>query len=222
MTELDLEKLGRELGHAEQDDQALLLEMENDMYLLEQEAYARQDSSTSGGGEDCPLLEASTEYYYDSLKRNSADVPNEFAAVVSDVPKDCEIGNETRRPSKGIRNTTKDKKVLRASTSNSFGKSQRSQRSAVENYEIYSLWETVKNILDRTLFQPPVIGALLGICCAVTPARGYFVDLVNRHRFVILFDNRKARCNIASDVPLLLPCILLSLKWRKNKYHHLS
>jgi predicted permease len=33
--------------------------------------------------------------------------------------------------------------------------------------------------LDRCL-QPPVIGAIIGIICAVTPARGIFVDLVNR------------------------------------------
>ena len=41
-----------------------------------------------------------------------------------------------------------------------------------------SCWETLWNILDRCLFQPPVVGALLGILCACyTPLRALFVDL---------------------------------------------
>ena len=58
----------------------------------------------------------------------------------------------------------------------------KSERTMASQYESDNFWETVKNILDRTLFQPPVVGALLGILCAITPARGSFVDLVNRHR----------------------------------------
>jgi predicted permease len=42
-----------------------------------------------------------------------------------------------------------------------------------------TVWSTVKNILSRC-FQPPVIGAVAGIICAVTPLRGIFVDLVDR------------------------------------------
>jgi predicted permease len=43
-----------------------------------------------------------------------------------------------------------------------------------------SLWQTISNVLDRCL-QPPVIGAVLGIICAVLPrVRGMLVDLVDR------------------------------------------
>ena len=38
---------------------------------------------------------------------------------------------------------------------------------------------TLQNIFDRCL-QPPVLGAIAGIAVAVTPARGIFVDLVDR------------------------------------------
>lgn len=44
---------------------------------------------------------------------------------------------------------------------------------------IVSLWRTVLSILHHG-FQPPVIGAIAGILCAVTPLRGIFVDLVDR------------------------------------------
>jgi predicted permease len=54
-----------------------------------------------------------------------------------------------------------------------------SEATAVTNYEVKSLWETVGNILNRCL-QPPVVGALGGIFCAMTPLRGYFVDIVDR------------------------------------------
>ncbi len=46
-------------------------------------------------------------------------------------------------------------------------------------YDTENLWQTIANILDRC-FQPPVIGALLGIVCAVTPVRGILVDIVDR------------------------------------------
>lgn len=43
-----------------------------------------------------------------------------------------------------------------------------------------TLYETVTNVLDRC-FQPPVVGAILGIICAVLPSlRGIFVDLIDR------------------------------------------
>lgn len=42
-----------------------------------------------------------------------------------------------------------------------------------------SLYETVRNTLTR-VFQPPVIGAMLGIVVAATPLRGIFVDVVDR------------------------------------------
>lgn len=42
-----------------------------------------------------------------------------------------------------------------------------------------SVWQTFLNIVDRC-FQPPVFGAVTGILVAVTPARGIFVDLVDR------------------------------------------
>jgi predicted permease len=48
------------------------------------------------------------------------------------------------------------------------------------HFDTESLWQTAKNILDRC-FQPPVVGALAGIFCAVTPLRGVFVDLVSRN-----------------------------------------
>jgi len=38
---------------------------------------------------------------------------------------------------------------------------------------------TLQNIFDRCL-QPPVLGAIAGIAVAITPARGIFVDLVDR------------------------------------------
>jgi predicted permease len=43
-----------------------------------------------------------------------------------------------------------------------------------------SIWQTISNVLDRCL-QPPVVGAVLGIICAVLPrVRGVLVDLVDR------------------------------------------
>lgn len=50
----------------------------------------------------------------------------------------------------------------------------------VDQYNVDSLWEELKNILNRC-FQPPVVGALAGIiCAAIQPLRGIFVDLENR------------------------------------------
>ena len=43
-----------------------------------------------------------------------------------------------------------------------------------------TVWDTMCNVLERC-FQPPVIGALLGIFVAIVPGlRGVFVDLVDR------------------------------------------
>lgn len=43
-----------------------------------------------------------------------------------------------------------------------------------------TLYETIANVLDRCL-QPPVVGAILGIICAVLPKlRGILVDLIDR------------------------------------------
>lgn len=48
-------------------------------------------------------------------------------------------------------------------------------------FDTESLWQTIRNILDRC-FQPPVMGAIAGILVAITPgARGIFVDLVDRN-----------------------------------------
>lgn len=46
-------------------------------------------------------------------------------------------------------------------------------------FETESRWQTVRKILGHC-FQPPVIGALLGLFCAVTPIRSIFVDLNDR------------------------------------------
>jgi predicted permease len=52
--------------------------------------------------------------------------------------------------------------------------------SAAHNFEGASVWETFKKVLHRC-FQPPVIGAILGIFIAlIKPLRGVFVDLENR------------------------------------------
>lgn len=57
-----------------------------------------------------------------------------------------------------------------------------SEVTDTSNNSVYrgeSVWETIKNILNRSL-QPPVVGAIAGIFCAMTPLRGIFVDLVDR------------------------------------------
>ena len=46
-------------------------------------------------------------------------------------------------------------------------------------FETETIWENLRNIWDRC-FQPPVIGSLLGMIAAITPIRGYFVDLDDR------------------------------------------
>jgi predicted permease len=56
---------------------------------------------------------------------------------------------------------------------------QKSEATVASRYDTESIWETATNIFNRC-FQPPVQGAILGILCAVTPARGIFVDLVDR------------------------------------------
>lgn len=52
--------------------------------------------------------------------------------------------------------------------------------SISSQFDTESLWQTAKNVLDRC-FQPPVVGGIAGIICAVSPARGVFVDLVHRN-----------------------------------------
>lgn len=48
------------------------------------------------------------------------------------------------------------------------------------DFDADSMWQTISNVLDRC-FQPPVVGAVLGIICAVVPRlRGVFVDLIDR------------------------------------------
>ena len=54
-----------------------------------------------------------------------------------------------------------------------------SSKTVASQYQEESVWKTIQNILNRC-FQPPVIGAITGIICAVTPVRGLFVDLVDR------------------------------------------
>lgn len=46
-------------------------------------------------------------------------------------------------------------------------------------FDAETVWQSVRNVWGRC-FQPPVVGSILGIIAAVTPVRGYFVDLVDR------------------------------------------
>ena len=55
----------------------------------------------------------------------------------------------------------------------------RSSRSIATEYQGESLCQTCQNVFERC-FQPPVVGALLGIFVAATPLRGIFVDLIDR------------------------------------------
>jgi hypothetical protein len=55
-----------------------------------------------------------------------------------------------------------------------------SDRTTAADFDAVSIWQTIRNILDRC-FQPPVVGAVAGILVAMTPARGFFVDLVDRN-----------------------------------------
>ena len=48
-----------------------------------------------------------------------------------------------------------------------------------EHYKVDSIWTSFRNIAERCL-QPPVVGAITGILVAISPARGLFVDVVDR------------------------------------------
>lgn len=168
MTELDLKKLGDE---AEEKEQHL-----NKMKKLEEEAwedeyiqhrnkyYEHQDTlSSHGDGETAPLMD-SPGFNYDSALDNNNNT-QEKMSIVSDLP--------PLMPATSSDNPANNRR---------YSYMTKSQRTLASHYESDNFCETIKNILDRTLFQPPVVGALLGILCAITPARGWFVDLVNRHR----------------------------------------
>lgn len=114
--------------------------------------YNHDDSISSDEEDETCPLVESSTHMYDATEMNQS-------AIVSGLPPLLDSNNRIYN--------------------NDITKSQRTHAS---QFETTTFLESLKNILDRTLFQPPVIGALLGILCAVTPARGLFVDLVNRHR----------------------------------------
>ena len=175
MTELDLKKMGDDAEEAEEDYRQNNLIKRNTLNKLKEDSaltwgtprYNRQQSSLSSGKDDdeetCPLME-SPSFKYDECLGKEAGMN-----IVDELPP-----------------------LMPASPVITYGGLNKSQRTLASHYETDNLWETVKNVLDRTLFQPPVIGALLGILCAVTPARGFFVDLVNRHRYVCMLESRRA------------------------------
>uniref|UniRef100_A0A7S3LDP2 Auxin efflux carrier n=1 Tax=Amphora coffeiformis TaxID=265554 RepID=A0A7S3LDP2_9STRA len=164
MTELDLKRMGDDAEEAEEYFRRNRHFKLNTLNKLKAESaltwetpkYHRQQSSLSSGKcddeETCPLME-SPGYRYDECLGKEAGIN-----IVDELPP-----------------------LMPASPGITYGGINKSQRTLASHYETDNLWETIKNVLDRTLFQPPVIGALLGILCAVTPARGSFVDLVNRH-----------------------------------------
>ena len=84
-----------------------------------------------------------------------------------------------------------------------------------------TLWGTVHNIARRCLTQPPVLGAIAGIVCAVTPARGYLVDLVDRDASAPLqwmFDGLYAVGLSAVPLNMMILGCNLSASWQG--YHH--
>ena len=160
MTELDLEHLvhGRHSDHTQKN--TLHADYRNDEDFDDYGTRSLSDSSPAG-----PLLEDDgmepdpTEVFV-MLKKNSSLFGQEEKYHVPNYHATDNNNNNNQQATIG---TVDNKQQSRG------------------KFETDSVWETIKNILDRTLFQPPVVGALLGILCAVTPARGYFVDLVTRH-----------------------------------------
>jgi len=69
--------------------------------------------------------------------------------------------------------------VLLSRRDSSYSAAAAAAAAAATEYEDESFCETFHKVMARC-FQPPVIGALAGICVASTPLRGYFVDLIDR------------------------------------------
>jgi predicted permease len=69
--------------------------------------------------------------------------------------------------------------LLPMSTSNAPNKADEVPSASRRWHDSHSLRETAGKIAER-VFQPPVIGAMLGLLVAATPLRGLFVDLIDR------------------------------------------
>jgi len=191
MTELDLEKLEANWGAQHHEEHLPLVQEFADDHSL--------STRSSSPGDNLLLMEDPTEDFLQLKKTSSFFNGNSFA---NNSGADNGTGNhpETQQLQEynGGNNynaivsktlVSKTEPLVVNKTPAKLGSSSRrmksigkSQHATASQCETDSLWETIRNILDRTLFQPPVVGALLGIFCAVTPLRGIFVDLVNRHR----------------------------------------
>lgn len=109
----------------------------------------------------------------------------------------------------------------RRSSTNALLVKDRSARSATATqvFDSESLWQTIRNILDRC-FQPPVVGAVAGIVTAITPLRGIFVDLVDRDSdapLQWLFDGLYAVGQTA--VPINMMILGCNLSAASSKHH---
>lgn len=90
---------------------------------------------------------------------------------------------------------------------------------SVDSFDTDSLWQTIQNILERC-FQPPVVGAILGLLVAVTPVRGIFVDLVDRDNSAPLqwlFDGLYAVGQAAVPINMIILGCNLSASQMKPK-----
>ena len=175
MTELDLEQLAADCEEA-------MVQQNNRDYQqglpLVQEFTDDHSLSTRSSTDGRNLIEDPTDGFL-ALKKNSSF--HLFQGNTPLLPAD----NETRPGQQENYNSIVSHVPQRHSFSHVGSSSQRMRaitKSMASHYETDSVWQTVKSILDRTLFCPPVVGALLGIFCAVTPLRGVFVDLTTRHR----------------------------------------
>jgi predicted permease len=164
MTELDLKKFGEDAAQKES------LAIATPKLTNHREArqnggqdyqirtkYSRDDSLSTKGDEEAesvPLMECAPTRIYNTTLGN---VRSDVIPIVDEVPT-----SESVMPT-----------AL-------FAKAKANRMRKSNQYDSDSFWETFRNIMDRTLLQPPVVGALLGILCAITPARTSLVD-INRH-----------------------------------------
>lgn len=104
-----------------------------------------------------------------SLSPNADEDRKTFGATTNSTPGEASSLNDPVHETTGL---------LAVGETNYTGRRD-STRSLATQYEGESFCETCELIMSRC-FQPPVIGALLGIFVAATPLRGIFVDLVDR------------------------------------------
>mmetsp|Transcript_2366 Transcript_2366/g.4843 ORF Transcript_2366/g.4843 Transcript_2366/m.4843 type:complete len:776 (+) Transcript_2366:229-2556(+) len=145
--------------------------------LSSQEASAGDDSKDTNGNKSIPD---------DTLDNDNEKVPllDKEDPVESTVRMDNRSNDSSKQNNYGS-TTAAENRAERSQKSNNNKSNplkqwirKRHKRSfSFSEYEaVDSIWTTLRNISERCL-QPPVIGAITGILVAISPARGWFVDM---------------------------------------------